>query len=152
MVDVGEAGLAGGVEIRALALEGPQEVVVETVAFRVVGRRRCLLDARVELFVLIHAVIVRGEAGVDIGGNLLHLIGDVGAGEVAEDGHDAVQVLAGALQCFDGVFPRGGGGIISNGGDFGAMALECLVEGGAEVLYLDVCEGRKLVGQWRRVE
>ncbi len=96
---------------------------------------------------MVDRVIVRGEAGVDIGGNLLHLIGDVGAGEVAEDGHDAVQVLAGALQCFDGVFPCGGGGIISNGGDFGAMALECLVEGGAEVLYLDVCEGRKLVGQ-----
>lgn len=60
LVDVGEAGLAGGVEIRALALEGPQEVVVETVAFRVVVKRRCLLDARVEHLVLVDRVIVRG--------------------------------------------------------------------------------------------
>ena len=147
LVDLGEAGLAGRVEVGALAGKGAQEVVVEALAFFVFGRGRGLLDSRVEYLVLIHRVIVRGQSRVDVGGDLLHLLGDVRAGEVAKDRHDAVEVLAGALERLHRVFPRRGGRVVGDGGDFGVVKRECLVEGGAVVLHLDLRERRELVGQ-----
>ena len=125
---------------------------MEALAFRVVGRRRGLLDARVEHLVLVDRVIVRGQARVDVGGDLLHFIGDVGAGEVAKDRHDAVEVLPGALERLHGVFPRRRGGVVGDGGDFGVVKRECFVEGGAVVLDLDLRKRRELVGQRGRCQ
>ena len=116
-------------------------------ALLIAGGRGSVLDALIELFVLVHRVVVGGQARIDIGGDLFHLIGDVRARKIAKDRHHAVEVLAGTLEGLHGVFPRGGSGIFSNGGDLGIVERERFVEGGAVVLDLNLRKRRELVGQ-----
>ena len=84
--------------------------------------------------------------------SLEFLEGGIGqrGGENAEGGARAVEQLAGALHGDDGVLEGGGGGIVGDGLVFLQILGHALVEGGGEMLVLDLLERRQVIGQRAR--
>ena len=151
LVELAEAGLAGGVEEGAGVDELPVGDFEEAELFGGEGEGGAELvkamDAGEECGVEGDGVGVGGEAGCH--GLLDGLEGwvGVGGGEGAEDAEGAVEEGAGALEGFEGVAEGRWGGVLGYRADFAELDGHAGLDGGLEVGVADAVEGRGVKGE-----
>ena len=89
LVDDGKLLFFCRAEVRALARKSPQQVRVEALRL-LIGRRGRLFEAGVEDLILVDRIRMRGDLRPDLRGDLFHLVRDIRARQVAEDGKHAL--------------------------------------------------------------
>ncbi len=156
LVELAEAGLAGGIEERAAAdevLVGVLEeekllaVELELVALVVDG-----LHAGEELLVEADVVAVGGQHRRGLAGQGLELVVRVGPLEGAEDGVDLGQEDPGAVERGDRIFEGRLLAVRDDGVDLGRLEADPLLDGRQKVLVLDQVERRDVERRAVRLE
>ena len=88
-----------------------------------------------------------GEARGDLGLDVLEGGVGVGFGDGSEDGEDAGEETAGLLHRYEGVFECGGGEVVGDAVDLGALLGHAGFDGGQVVGVFYFVEGWSLIGE-----
>ena len=109
------------------------------------------LDPREQLGIEVDRIAQRGQLGRGGGVDRVELVVGVGGGQRAEHRRHAVEHLARAFECFDGVGKSGHLGAIGDGADFGLLDGDALLDRGLEIVVMDLREIGRVERQRRRL-